>query len=70
MDVETRGLSENEKRRLLDGRLDWREDDWQDHCGDLECVMCDGALIPDGWPLKLSPEDQAVRAALQENHRG
>lgn len=59
-----RGLSESERRRLIYGRRDWREADWQDHCGEVDCSMCDGALIPDPEPQRLSSEDAAVRAEL------
>lgn len=58
------GLSEGEKQRLLAGRYDWRENMWQDHCGDIDCEMCSG-LIPDGRPNSLSPADKAVRSHLQ-----
>lgn len=57
------GLSEGERQRLLDGRTDWRDEDWQDHCGDVDCEYCHG-YIPDGRPNLLSPADLAVRAHL------
>lgn len=60
------GLSENEKWRLIAGRLDWREDSWQDHCGDLECKHCEGALIPDAAPHRLPDHDKAIRAIIME----
>jgi hypothetical protein len=39
-------VTEAEQRRYEQGRADWRECDWQDHCGDYDCQNCDGALIP------------------------
>ena len=35
-------LSSGERDRLLAGRRDWRDDDWQDHCGDPFCESCTG----------------------------
>jgi hypothetical protein len=58
------GLSEGERDRLLYGRLDWRDSNWQDHCGDLNCDHCTG-YIPDPTPLRLPPKDQALRMAVQ-----
>lgn len=63
---EIAALSDGERQRLLDGRADWREDDWQDHCGDLDCSFCDGE-IPSAGPNDLKPADQALRAALKES---
>lgn len=59
-----RALSEGEKSRLLEGRYDWRDDAWQDHCGELGCEHCEGSLIPEGRPYALSSEDTAVSATL------
>lgn len=33
--------TEGELARLRDGRHDWREGDWQDHCGIPGCEQCD-----------------------------
>lgn len=60
IDAIVRGLSEDEKDRLIYGRRDWRADRWQDHCGDPNCDHCTG-LIPDAEPQRLSAEDQALR---------
>ena len=30
-------MTEDERRRYFDGRHDWREQDWQDHCGNTDC---------------------------------
>jgi hypothetical protein len=30
-------MTEDERRRYFDGRHDWREDHWEDHCGDPDC---------------------------------
>lgn len=35
-------LSEGELARLLAGRLDWRDADWEDCCGLPDCEQCDG----------------------------
>lgn len=59
-------LSDDERDRLLHGRPDWRETDWQDHCGVPNCEYCEGALVPEPDPNRLSDEDKAVRAILQE----
>jgi len=61
-----RGLEPTEISRLLEGRLDWRMTDWQDHCGDAGCPMCDGATIPTAYPNLLSAEDLAVRQHLEQ----
>lgn len=36
--------------RWLDGRYDWPDDHWQDHCGDPDCERCNEScdVIPDG----------------------
>lgn len=57
-------LTEGEKSRLLMGRTDWREDDWQDHCGDPNCDHCTGWVDQNVNPNRLSEHDQALRAAL------
>jgi len=54
------GLSDRARDRLIYGRLDWRDSDWQDHCGDLDCDDCSG-YIPDAEPHRLSEKDKAVR---------
>ena len=61
------GLTEGEKRRLIDGRRDWREHEWQDHCGDWDCDRCEGALIPDTNPSQIRKEDVPLRDYLMEN---
>ena len=63
------GMSEAEKSRLIHGRHDWRDDDWQDHCGDPNCEHCDGAT----WDQHISPNwlsdtDKAVRARLEASN--
>lgn len=67
-DLEERaaGLTENEKLRLIYGRVDWRESEWQDHCGDLGCEHCHG-YIPTARPLLLSDEDKVLRAHLTKD---
>lgn len=30
-------MTEDERRRYLAGRDDWREGDWGDHCGQVDC---------------------------------
>jgi hypothetical protein len=59
-------LEPTEISRLLEGRTDWRICDWQEHCGDAGCPMCEGAVIPEGRPSALTPEDQALRAHLTD----
>ena len=59
------GLTDGERSRLSYGRLDWRDDEWQDHCGDPSCEICPG-LIPDPAPHRLSDADQAVRALISK----
>lgn len=62
------GMSEGERRRLLMGRTDWRDAEWQDHCGDLDCDECKGFVDDHVAPNLLSDEDKAVRAILESNH--
>lgn len=39
-------MSEDERRRWDEGRDDWRDSEWEDHCGRSDCEFCDkGALI-------------------------
>ena len=59
------GLSENERLRLIMGRTDWRDADWQDHCGDPCCDHCTGWIDQHVAPNLLSAEDKAVRAILE-----
>lgn len=33
-------MSEDERRRWDDGRSDWRDSDWQDCCGQIDCPQC------------------------------
>lgn len=61
------GLTEGEARRLIDGRTDWRDEDWQDHCGDPQCEDCTGWSDTHIAPSRLSPEDQILRTYLLEN---
>ena len=56
-------LTGGERARLMYGRLDWRDSDWQDHCGDPNCDHCTG-YIPDPEPRRLSPQDAALRGLL------
>lgn len=37
-------MSESERRRYLDGRDDWQENAWQDHCGVIDCEHCTGYI--------------------------
>lgn len=37
-------MSEAEERRWLQGRYDWEDERWQDHCGDPECEHCTGYI--------------------------
>jgi hypothetical protein len=58
-------LSADERERLMAGRSDWRDADWQDHCGNLDCVHgCDGD-IPDGRPNLLRVEERHARLRLR-----
>lgn len=34
-------MSEDERRRFDEGRHDWRDEDWEDHCGRIGCAVCD-----------------------------
>lgn len=34
-------FTEGELERLRDQRLDWREFEWEDHCGIPDCPQCD-----------------------------
>lgn len=61
-------LSEGERMRLLAGRLDWRDEDWQDHCGDVGCPFCDGE-IPWPEPGRLPPAEAAVREYLAKQEQ-
>lgn len=60
-----RGLTEGEQARLLMGRTDWRESDWQDHCGIVWCEYCSGYIDTHIAPNLLSEADKAVRAELE-----
>ncbi len=62
-----RGLTEGEQTRLLMGRTDWREGDWQDHCGIVDCEYCKGYIDVNIAPNLLSEADKAVRAELERN---
>lgn len=61
------GLTDGERTRLLLGRSDWREEDWEDHCGDYDCEQCNGYVDGSQPPLneRNDPEGSAVRAHLQ-----
>lgn len=59
-------LSEGERLRLLMGRTDWRDADWQDHCGDPNCDHCAGWTDLHVAPNLLSDADKAVRALLEK----
>jgi hypothetical protein len=37
-------MSSEEERRYYQGRRDWREQRWQDHCGDEDCERCTGYI--------------------------
>ena len=63
------GLEPTERDRLIYGRTDWRMADWQDHCGDVGCPMCEGAIIPEPAPHLLSIEDPAVRDPLRKEQQ-
>lgn len=58
------GLTDGERRRLIMGRTDWREDQWQDHCGDPNCEHCTGFVDDHVNPNWLSEDDKAVRALI------
>lgn len=30
-------MTDAERRRYFQGRHDWRENSWQDHCGEIDC---------------------------------
>jgi len=62
------GLSEGERNRLLMGRTDWRDEDWEDHCGDPNCDHCTGWVDQHVAPNYLSDEDKAVRAILEQTN--
>lgn len=51
------GMTEDERRRWLAGRSDWREDEWQDHCGRQGCEECRGE-IPMTRPRALTPRHE------------
>lgn len=59
------GLSEGERTRIRLGRGDWRDSDWQDHCGDYDCEQCTDYIDPIGCG-KLDAIGLAVRQRLQE----
>lgn len=61
------GLTDGERRRLLMGRTDWRDADWQDHCGDPNCGHCTGFVDDHVAPNRLSEGDKAVRSILEGN---
>lgn len=64
------GLSKGERDRLWEGRTDWRDSDWQDHCGDPNCDHCTGFTDTHINPNALSEQDKAVRAILKEQDDG
>lgn len=37
-------MSEGERLRFAAGRRDWRDEKWQDHCGDPNCSQCTGFI--------------------------
>lgn len=41
-------MDDDERRRFESGRRDWHNDDWQDHCGDLDCEQCGEPPMVDG----------------------
>jgi hypothetical protein len=42
-------FSESELRRFIDGRHDWRDEEWQDHCGLPGCELCEGGEVAAHW---------------------
>lgn len=56
-------VTDAERRRRNAGRTDWRDSEWQDHCGDRACEDCHG-IGPLG-PNPTAPHDapEAERAA-------
>jgi hypothetical protein len=49
----TESMSGAERERFLAGRDDWRDGDWQDHCGDPGCGYCCGE-IPEGRSRRVA----------------
>lgn len=54
-------MTRKENDRYLAGRYDWREKDWQDHCGEPECKQCEGAFIPEGNPVVAEARRRILR---------
>ena len=59
-------LSEGERARLVDGRSDWRDADWQDHCGIVSCESCSGWMDTHSNTLREEHDREgfALRAHL------
>ena len=55
-------MSKSERLRYDAGRPDWRDDQWEDHCGDPACETCHSD-IPHSWArrsaLAAPPEGEA-----------
>ena len=51
-------FSESELIRFTDGRHDWRDSDWQDHCGLPGCELCErGEVAAHAHITKPSPAE-------------
>ena len=57
--AEPDGMTEDERRRWLAGRSDWREDEWQDHCGRHGCEECRGEIPMTRPRAALTPRHEA-----------
>ncbi len=62
--IDLEKLTIGERERLRAGRTDWRQREWQDHCGIEGCEQCDGAFIPAGRPHLLSIASKHARMRL------
>lgn len=58
-------MTEDEARRFFAGRHDWREHEWEDHCGSIECQegCCLDNYIPEGDP-RTAAERRAFHASI------
>ena len=56
-------MTETERARWLQGRYDWRDGSWQDHCGDASCEHCTGYI-------ETNPAVAARRVAFEQSILG